>query len=115
MLSIYQGNDKTFYFYRKDFNGNIINTAPHEIWFSVKERYKDASVVFQKTTGSGIEQNPDGSWNVRVEAIDTANLKPGKYVCDVKIEDEEGRLFTIVRPQEFLIREVVTKVSNQGG
>lgn len=115
MLSIYQGNDKIFRFFRKDYNGNIITSVPQALWFSVKDRYETERVLFQKNIGLGIDQNEDGSWNIKIEPYDTAELKPGKYVCDVKIQDEAGNLFTIVKPQEFLIREVVTRVGNQGG
>jgi hypothetical protein len=115
MLSIYQGNDKVFKFFRTNANGDIITTTPQNIWFSVKTKYEDFSILFQKSIGFGITQNEDGSWNIKIEPHDTAEMKPGKYVCDVKIQDEAGNLFTIVKPQEFLIREVVTRVGNQGG
>lgn len=115
MLSIYQGNDKIFTFARKDINGDVITTVPQKIWFTVKKNYDSIGYLFQKTMGYGIEQNADGSWNIRVDAADTANIKPGKYVCDVKIRDEEGREVTVVKPQNFIIADVATTRNNQGG
>lgn len=114
-LSIYQGNDKAFSFTRTDIQGNLITTVPQGIWFTVKANYENKSFVIQKTLGNGIEQNSDGSWNVLINAEDTANLKTGKYVCDVKIIDEYGKQLTIVKPQDFIIADVATQLRNQGG
>lgn len=115
MLSIYQGNDKIFTFIRKDVNGNVITTTPQQIWFTVKKSYENMSSLISKTLGNGIEQNNDGSWNIRINAGDTLSAKTGKYVCDVKIIDENGREITIVKPQDFIILDVVTTRSSQGG
>ena len=115
MISIYQGNDKNFLFFRKDVNEKIITTRPISMWFTVKTNAKAESYLFQKNLINGISQNENGSWNISVSASDTENIKPGRYFCDVKIQDESGRLLTIVKPQDFIIREVATKVSNQGG
>lgn len=114
-LSIYQGNDKAFTFTRGDINGHPITTIPQGIWFTVKSSYETIGFVFQKTLGAGINQNDDGSWNIQIDAEDTAELKTGEYVCDVKIQDEMGRQFTIVKPQKFIIADVSTRLGNQGG
>ena len=115
MLSIYQGNDKIFTFTRTDVNGNVITTEPQQIWFTVKKDYNSLGWVIRKTLHQGIEQNSDGSWNIRIDAIDTENIKSGKYVCDVKIRDEDGREITIVKPQDFAVVDVATTRNNQGG
>ena len=109
MVSIYQGNDKTFVFTRRDVENNVITSIPKERYFSVKEDYDSNNVLINKRKGRGIEQNEDGSWSIKINAIDTSSLNPGKYVCDVKIINEIGDMYHVVRPQEFVIAEVVTK------
>lgn len=113
-LSIYQGNDKAFIFTRRDLNGNIITTVPQGIWFTVKSNFANKSFVFQKTLNNGITQNSDGSWTVLINAEDTAEIVPGKYFCDVKIRDEQGREITIVKPQIFAVEDVATMLINEG-
>jgi hypothetical protein len=113
-ISIYQGSDKTFTFSRTDLNGNLIATVPKNIWFTVKQSFESKGFSIQKTLGNGIEQNADGSWKIIVDASDTAELKTGKYVCDVKIRNEHGKEYPIVKPQEFAILDVATRKTNQG-
>lgn len=114
MISIYQGNDKAFVFTRTDINGNAIYTVPQKMWFTVKRKYEDIGFVFQKTMENGITQRPDGSWEILINAEDTASINPSRYICDVKILNEQGREYNIVKPQEFNILPVATQITNQG-
>lgn len=113
MISIYQGNDKAFVVTRTDMNGNIITTRARAMWFTVKAKYTDIGYLFQKKVGEGISQRDDGKWVITINAEDTALINPGRYVCDVKILNEQGREYTIVKPQEFVIMSVVTQIHNQ--
>ena len=113
-LSIFQGNDKAFKFIRRDLNGKIISTVPQGMWFTVKSSFENKSFVFQKSLNNGISQNSDGSWTVSINAEDTAELTTGKYYCDVKIRDEQGREITIVKPQIFAVEDVATMLINEG-
>ena len=115
MVSIYQGSDKNFTFTRMDVFGNVITSVPNRMWFTVKPKYEDEPFSFQKTLNKGIYQNSDGSWRVEVSASDTAALKPGDYVCDVKVQNESGKEYPIVKPQDFRILPVSTRRINQGG
>lgn len=116
MLFIYQGNDKNFVFFRKDYNGVILKTRPQAMWFTVRKRgNKESEYIFQKTLINGITQGENGEWTVSVKSNDTATIKPDVYLCDVKIKDENGNQITIVKPQDFVVREVATTISNQGG
>ena len=109
MISIYKGNDKSFVFTRKDTDGNVITSAPQDIIFTVKKDFETEIAVFAKVYGNGISQNKDGSWSIHINAEDTSSVAPGEYVCDVKITNEKGQRYHIVKPQKFLIMEVVTK------
>ena len=114
MISIYQGNDKTFVFTRNDISGNIIKSRPKKIWFTVKAKYENLGFLFQKTMGNGIIQRDDGSWEITIDSTDTANIVPGKYVCDVKIVSELDKEYTIIKPQDFIVMPVATQTNNQG-
>lgn len=116
MISIYQGNEKWFSFTRRDINGDPITTNPQGIWFTVKNKYDDIGHVIQKTLDNGIRKGSSaGEWLINIYSVETENIKPGKYVCDVKIRDEYGTELTIVKPQDFVILPVVTQTHNQYG
>lgn len=112
-MFIYQGNDKAFIFTRRDINGEKITSVPQGIWFTVKESFEKIGFIFQKSLNNGITQNANGDWVVLVDAKDTAELNPGKYVCDVKIRNEQGRELTIVKPQIFSVESVATMLKNE--
>lgn len=112
MISIYKGNDKTFVFFRKDTNGDVITTKPRNMLFSAKKGYSSDLILIRKTFENGITQNEDGSWSIKIDAEDTKSLDVSNekivLVCDVKIIDEYGNNVTIVKPQDFVVLPVVT-------
>lgn len=114
-VNIYQGNDKFLKFTRQDIDGNSITTTPQALYFTVKRTESDLDMLFQKQIGSGIEQQEDGSWIIHILPEDTAWMAFGKYFCDVKVVDESGHKFTIVKPQEFNVLKVATKLENEVG
>ena len=115
-MQIYQGNDKNFFFFRRNINGEIIETYPVGLWFTVKEsKETNAKVLFQKSMYNGIEKREDHSWLITINARDTQDIKPGRYFCDVMVCDENGHYLTIVEPQTFTIRDVATRAKDRGG
>ena len=113
---IYQGNDKNFFFFRRDINGEIIETHPVNIWFTVREsKETNAKVLFQKKLYDGIEKRDDHAWIIQIKSTDTQDIKPGRYFCDVMVNDENGHYLTIVEPQSFDIRDVATRAKDRGG
>lgn len=113
MVNIYQGNDKFLKFTRQDIDGEPITTMPQALYFTVKRTSNDYDALFQKKIGNGIEQQIDGSWIIHIAPEDTSWLAFGKYFCDVKVVDESGYKFTIVKPQEFNVLDVSTKIENE--
>lgn len=107
MISIYKENDKSFVFARARTDGEIITSVPQGLYFTVKN--KEGSRLITKTIGNGISQNDDGSWLIIIDAADTVDIDVGSYQCDVKVKDETGREFTIVKPQTFAVLDVVTR------
>ncbi len=113
MVNIYQGNDRFLKFTRQDIDGNPILTTPQALYFTVKRTAQSVEYIFQKSLDGGITQQEDGSWLIHIVPSDTRYLAFGKYFCDVKVVDENGYKFTIVKPQEFNVLDVSTRVENE--
>ena len=111
-MTIFKENDKNFIFLRQSKHGSKITTVPQGLWFTVKDKFS-GNVKISKLLNDGIFQNEDGSWRIEITALDTLDLASGNYVCDVKVKDEMGREFTIVKPEDFRILDVVTRRENQ--
>ena len=114
MISIYRGNHSFLGFQRADEQGNVISTTPNNIYFTFKRSFNDSGFLFQKrykrngfATGE-ITIDVDSVWTINILPEDTASLEFGTYVCDVKIENEEGLEITIVPPQKIKLSEVAT-------
>lgn len=113
-VSVYQGNDKILLFTRKNKKGEIITSLPQNLWFTLKKATTNTSPILQKKMFNGIEQTLDGSWKIILTHTDTGDMIPGVYTCDVKVKNEVGNEYTIVPPQDFIVKSVVTKRENQG-
>jgi hypothetical protein len=113
MISIYKENDKTLSFARTNINGATIRTRPQGLWFTVRD--KKNRTVLSKSMDNGITQKDDGSWEIYISSLDTVNLEPDDYFCDVKVKNESGKEYTIVKPQTFKIMKVATERENQEG
>ena len=111
MISIYKENDKTLVFTRRNISGTIIKTKPQGLWFTV--RNKNDKTVIKKSLNNGITQTKEGNWEISIRSSDTVGLEPGDYFCDVKVENESGKEYTIVKPQIFRINKVATLKENQ--
>ena len=108
-MKIYRKTNNYFTFNRIDANGNPIVTTPQELFFSVKESFESEEYIFQKKMTSGdITTRGNGEWQISILPVDTENLTAGKYVCDVKVIDENGLQFIIVPPQPFEVLDTVT-------
>lgn len=57
-----------------------------EIYFTVKRRAGDSTVLFQKTlTGDGISKTETGIYEFTIAAADTNNLAIGRYAFDIEL------------------------------
>lgn len=110
MISIYKENDKAFTFARKNVDGEIITSVPQGLYFTVKDEKGEELIT--KSIDNGISQNADGTWMIMIDSFDTTEIAVGLYQCDVKVKDESGREFTIVKPQTFRVLEAVTLKAN---
>ena len=53
--------------------------------FTCRQYPGATSIVFQKTIGSGITAEQDGSYTVRVAPADTATIQPSMYAFDLQV------------------------------
>jgi hypothetical protein len=69
------------------------------IWFTAKRNKSDsdASAVFQKKTGDGIEIDSTDSniAYVSIDSADTADVESSGLYCDVQVKNEAGKVFTV--------------------
>ena len=65
-------------------------------YFTCKANPLSSSPTFQKTLGSGIEQDSTGKYTVRVSPTDTSSLAVGRYYYDFVVERSIDT-FTIMR------------------
>ena len=77
-------------------NINGLESDLSSAYFSVKKNYTDESYTLQKSLNNGIAKNEDGSYNIKVNPIDTENVEAGKYLYDVQIGIEND-VFTILK------------------
>lgn len=116
MLLVYKENDKIFNFTRLNLEGGTIKSVPQGIWFAVRKKNNDETVFVKSMADKDIVQLADGSWNIQIKAEDTRDLSySDKYVCDVKIRDENGLEVTIVPLQDFVVGRVAVRLENEGG
>ncbi len=114
ILEIYRGNDKAFEVSMKTESGQNLNLAGATVYFMVKETVKDADedAVITKTSADSsqvsITNATGGLCEVYLEPEDTAELNIKRYVYEVKVETEAGKVYTVAM-NEFVIKHVVQR------
>lgn len=83
-----RGDSKLLGFYLREYDGGpLITEEFDEIYFTVKKRYNDSAVQFQKTlTEGGIVYNGDGHYTLTILPHDTENLPFGQYDFDLEFD-----------------------------
>lgn len=85
-------------------------SAPEEIYFSVKENKSRRSYLLQKSLGSGIEPDAgaeDMRYIITIDPADTASLAGGRYCYDIEVHIN-GDTITPVEG-DFILTEDVTR------
>lgn len=110
-IEFIRGDTYSFRFQRKLKNDEIITERPDQIFFSVKDYYKDEELLFQKRLSNGtiIYDESDNYYYITINPEDTCNLEMGKsYYFDIVIvKDKEVK--TIVVGKMKLLIEVTFK------
>lgn len=111
MIRIRRSESVTLRFQRKDLEGNVILTAPDDIYFTVKKRYEYTNYVLQKRlSDGGISFDPNTGWyRIGITPEDTAELDFDTYYFDLKKREGETEKY-IKKIDEMEICPVVTGV-----
>lgn len=70
------------------------------IRFALKQKWEDETILIEKTI-------PNDTLTLELEPMDTKGLAFGKYVFDIQITFEDGRVDTFISEGEFEIRPEV--------
>ena len=92
-------------------NGEPDTTVFDEVYFTVKRRYGDREMLFQKTlTNGGIQSDGEGHYTLFIYPADTDNLSFGEYVFDFEfVKDYYKRTYT----GKLILTEEATHVANE--
>ncbi len=85
-LNLTRGDTGFFSFPRKDAEGNLITTAPREMYFTIRLGWNAPTVIVQKTLAD-MTFGEDNHWHVVIEPEDTETLAYHTYVWDVEVKD----------------------------
>lgn len=67
---------------------------------SIKKSIKDADYSLQKAS--------EGTNTFKIDPSDTKNLDFGKYIYDIQLTTDEGEVYTVVPPSNFVLAQEVT-------
>lgn len=83
-MEITRGDYDVFKF-KRTMNGEVIETTPDKVYFSVKRSEYEDNFLFQKRLNDGIVIDEDFVYNVEIVPEDTNDLDFGDYVYDIEI------------------------------
>lgn len=113
-MEIIRGDTKYFKFQRKrKHDGEIIETLPDKLYFTLKFSDTDDTALIQKTLGDGIEYNDtDKYYYLTINPSDTNNLPYGRYYYDIEVIKDNGYKQTIAIG-DILITSEITFYRNE--
>lgn len=106
-MKLIRGDTFRFKFQRKDLDGNVITTAPTQMWFTVKRDYETKTNLIQKTLNNGITLDSAGYYHIVINHEDTCDLYYGSYVCDIQIQNGDD-IVTLFKDTITIEEEEVT-------
>lgn len=85
----------------KDLNGNTYTLQEGDkLLFTLKRNCVTDTIVIQKDITSDSV--------ITLEHDDTKDLNYGKYVFDVQLTMDDGQVYTVIEPHNFIIEKEVT-------
>lgn len=88
---------------RIDTDGNVITTAPSEMWLTVSPDWDSPVVLIQKSL-TQMTMDEEGFWHVTIQGSETEPLPYGTYVFDIEVT-AQGITTTICKDQLVLTEE----------
>lgn len=109
-LEIFSGDNRDIEISVVDETGAVVDLTGSSVLMSVKKFIKDVSYVFQKSSATPAEitiTNPTGGvFVVFLVPADTQLLAAGLYEFDVQLTTAADKVFTVVRGQLKIKRDV---------
>lgn len=75
---------------RLDLDDEPIIEPSAQVYFVIKNMWRDTSYYVKKTLGDGITFDSDGWYHITIEPEDTENMPYGKYVWDFTVVEDGG-------------------------
>lgn len=110
ILTIIRGDTAKFHFHRENAEGEIIDTEPDKIYFTVKNSPKDSKVMFQKTIDD-MTFDEEFEYHFTVEPEDTNHMNFANYYYDIEVIDEGVK--TTISYGVFALLPEVTHAGNE--
>ncbi len=111
VISMPRGDIRPIRFTVRDENGIIDELELTEVYFTVKNKFKDETYLFQKRLSDGdIERLDHNDYQFQINPEDTDDLKFGNYVFDIELVGE-GIKQTFIGT--FTLTEEATYASNE--
>lgn len=87
-----RGDDHVINFVRRDSEGQIIQSAPTNIYLTVKDDDETSTKLLQYTypTDENIYQNDDFSWSIHFSHEDTVNMSYDTHYYDIQVVNTEN-------------------------
>ena len=113
-MRILRSETTVFCFKRKDGEGNVIETLPDDMFFTVKKDHHQKEALISKTLlNGGISFDPETfAYTVTLLPGDTDGLPFGKYCFDIKRKLGNDEKY-ILPKTELEIAAVVTHLANE--
>ena len=110
-ISMIRGDTAKFHFQRLDADGEVITTRPDKLYFSVKNKPQNYSVIFQKTIDD-MEFDEEYEWHFTIEPTDTNKMPfPSNYCYDIEVIDSGVK--TTIAYGDFVLLPEVTHYNNE--
>ena len=108
-LRIVRGTSNAFGISVTDEKGNPYTLTEDQVLiFGLKcDEYSDERVLVKKITNA-----VDGEYYLELTPKDTADLEPGRYFCDVGMQQGDGVFYNVIECRPFFIAPNVTQLGD---
>ena len=114
LITFHRGDTANFHFHREFADGTVITERADRIYFTVKERGKEAQpnfVLQKKNEDFTFEEN--GEYHFTITPTDTNGLVFEKvYSYDIEVID--GGVKTTIASGDFVLKKEVTTQADEG-
>ncbi len=105
-MSMTRGDSESFTIRLRDKESKdyILFETGDTVYFTVKDNEEETDIVLQRI----VTVFDEGKAVIEIDPEDTKDLEFGDYVYDVQLTDKNGKVTTIIKPNEFILEGEVT-------